>query len=284
MTHNADDVAPVQPPPPPTRPGREQAAKDCFARPTDKAVVAPELISAGVTQGRTVREVRRAEEQLTSRWADAAVIAELRTDGFAGPRYDRFAEDLSRYGLGVMQGWLHSGHAFKVTASRGYPLYPTEEELEEFALQHEAREQVAVMTVVKALPSFRQRALLGAGWTPEGGASITTYFMGACAYTLPGEIRARRAQRVRWAQQNQVDAELTTVRNSRAVTDAAVLATGNMWVRDVLARASDGAQPTLALTLDGYSQEEIAELLGLSSERAVEGRLHRWRQAERGML
>jgi hypothetical protein len=37
----------------------------------------------------------------------------------------------------------------------------------------------------------------------------------------------------------------------------------------------------VALTVDGYSQEEIVEPLGEASVRAVQGVLYRWRTKER---
>ncbi len=33
------------------------------------------------------------------------------------------------------------------------------------------------MTVALALPRFRHRAFVEGGWSYEGGASVTTYFM-----------------------------------------------------------------------------------------------------------
>jgi transposase len=59
-----------------------------------------------------------------------------------------------------------------------------------------------------------------------------------------------------------------------------VVVTGNGQVCDALARADDREAAIVALTVDGYTQEEIAEVLGEKSIRAVEGVLHRWRKKE----
>ncbi len=48
------------------------------------------------------------------------------------------------------------------------------------------------MTVAKALPRFKEHALAGGGLRFEGGASLPTYFTGACLYIFPNEFRARR--------------------------------------------------------------------------------------------
>jgi DNA-directed RNA polymerase specialized sigma24 family protein len=69
-----------------------------------------------------------------------------------------------------------------------------------------------------------------------------------------------------------------------AITDPAVLVTGDIRVREDLARAPKREADIVALTLDGYSQEEIKEILGVRSVRAVEGVLHRWRTKENQRL
>ncbi|GGT43628.1 sigma-70 region 4 domain-containing protein [Nonomuraea spiralis] len=61
-------------------------------------------------------------------------------------------------------------------------------------------------------------------------------------------------------------------------------ALGRIRVRDDLRRASERTRAIVALTIDGYSQEEIAELLGEASVRAVEGALYRWRKIEQQHL
>ncbi len=59
---------------------------------------------------------------------------------------------------------------------------------------------------------------------------------------------------------------------------------GNMRVRDDLERADARTRPIVALTIDGYTQEEIVELLDETSVRAVEGALYRWRAREKRHL
>jgi hypothetical protein len=60
-----------------------------------------------------------------------------------------------------------------------------------------------------------------------------------------------------------------------------VIATGNTRVCEQLQAADPRARAILALTIDGYQQDEIAELLGETSVRAVEGVLYRWRVQEK---
>jgi DNA-directed RNA polymerase specialized sigma24 family protein len=60
--------------------------------------------------------------------------------------------------------------------------------------------------------------------------------------------------------------------------DPAVVAAGNIRVLDDLHGLDERTAAVVALTIDGYSQDEIAEMLGVQSARAVEGILYRWRE------
>ncbi|MFY1573333.1 hypothetical protein ACN26Z_00365 [Verrucosispora sp. WMMD703] len=225
-------------------------------------------------------DTRRLQENLQRREADRLLLEDLAAGDFTGPRYRRFEDELAAYGMAVLRGWMHSGYVFTLSATRGFSLNPSEAELEELFRDSDAREELAIMTVALALPRFRKNALVGGGWRFEGGASLATYFMGACLYEFPNQMRTRRAQRRRWHLQDHGDPRLVTPAESN-VDDPAVITAGNQRVRDALTRAEARTAAVVALTLDGYSQEEMVELLGETSVRAVEGVLHRWRKKEK---
>jgi hypothetical protein len=227
-------------------------------------------------------DARMLEESLRRRAADQQLRDELARHDFSGRRYRRFEEELARYGTAVLRAWMHSGYIFRLVASRGFPLYPSAAELDVLCHDHEARDDLANMTVAVALPRFRKHALIGGGWTYEGGASLPTYFMGACLYVFPNEFRRCRAQDEKRKRQDRLDPAMT-VPESDPVHDPAVQAVGNIHVLERIAAAGRRARPIVALTIDGYSQEEIAELTGTQSARAVEGVLYRWRAREKGL-
>ncbi|MCZ0991773.1 RNA polymerase sigma factor [Streptomyces diastatochromogenes] len=207
---------------------------------------------------------------------DRRLVRLLAQDGFRGPRYDRFEEKLARYGISVLRAWMHSGFIFQLVAERGLGLRPHERELEELASNSDLREELATMTVACALARFRQRALVEGGWTFEGGASITTYFMGACVYAFPNEFRRYRASEQRHRRALQRQQQVYELPVSPLSTADEVL--GPQRVRDALKEISDPrARAALALVLDGYTHEEIQELLEATSVRAIEGLLYRWR-------
>ncbi|MFI6976759.1 hypothetical protein ACIBMX_48650 [Streptomyces phaeochromogenes] len=222
------------------------------------------------------RRVRRLQENLDRRMADERMVRLLAADGFTGTRYDRFEEELARYGISVLRGWMHSGFVFKLVALRGFDLKPDGLELDELVRDSELREELAMMTVAWALPVFRQRALVEGGWRAEGGAGIATYFMGACAYEFPNEYRRYRRQEKRW-RRGQASQDITTeVRSAVGCVEEEVLS--NLWVLDELKSIDDPRiQAAVALTVDDFSQEEIQQLLDAKSIRAVEGMLYRWR-------
>ncbi|MCI3928150.1 hypothetical protein [Streptomyces sp. AN091965] len=222
-------------------------------------------------------ETHRLQENIDRRAADQQMVLLLAQDGFAGRRYERFEEELARYGISVLRAWMHSGFLFQLLAAHGFDLHPDEREIEELARDSEVREELATMTVARALPRFRRRALVEGGWSHEGGASIATYFMGACAYEFPNEYRRHRSHQERWrraVRQAGATAERPTVNN------VASEVLGKLRVLDDLTDIGDPRMRTaVALTLDDYTQEEIKEILGASSVRAIEGLLYRWRTA-----
>jgi transposase len=64
------------------------------------------------------------------------------------------------------------------------------------------------------------------------------------------------------------------------VLDPEALTVGALQFREDLERLDPRSRAVLTLTLAGYSQDEIVELLGETSIRAVEGVLYRWRKEE----
>ncbi|WP_407838048.1 hypothetical protein ACE1OC_19355 [Streptomyces sp. DSM 116496] len=216
--------------------------------------------------------------------ADRQIVEVLAAEGFEGPQYVRFVEELVRYGISVLRGWMHSGFIFQLVADRGFSLSPQERDLDELARDSDVREELANMTVATALPRFRQRALVEGSWTFEGGASIATYFMGACVYDFPNEFRRHRAARERHRRALERQQDLyEPIAGGLSIADQVL---GNLGVLDALNSINNPtARAAVALTIDGYTQDEIRQMLDASSVRAIEGLLHRWRtkaKRERG--
>lgn len=221
-------------------------------------------------------EMRRRQASLERRSADQRLRDALAADYFAGPQYRRFEEELTAYGISVLRGWMQSGHIFKLTADRGFHLSPTEDELEELVRDSDAREELANMTVAVTLPQFRERSLVRGGWHVEGGATLTTYFMGATLYVFPNEFRQRRSYTRRYTKAGKAEAVMLEP-ISNPLCDPAVIALGGLRVADELRGLDKRTAAMVAAHLVGYGHEEIAEMFDVDSVRAVEGILYRWR-------
>ena len=132
-------------------------------------------------------------------------------------------------------------------------------------------------------PRFRDRALIGGGWRPDGGARLSTYFVGACLYEFPNQFRSRRDQAERWRRQDNCDPALVRAEADPA-GDPAALTAVRLWVQGKLCDLDPRARAVVTLKIEGYRQDEIAKILGEPSARAVEGVLYRWRAQQKKLL
>ena len=223
------------------------------------------------------KERRRLEEEAEAtrrRLADAALVQRLRHDGFNGLEFDNFTNEMAAYALSVMHGWLLSGHIFVLTARRGLGL---ENGTEFLSTRPETREELANMTVAVAWRRFHRDSLLGGGWQPEGGANITTYFMGACILEFPNIYRAQLNHDRKAV--DDVCEQLPMIPGHYEDPVREVLAIEHAV--QLLGGGSEREKAILTLVLDGYEYEEIAQMLAESSPRAVEGVVRRWRQRKK---
>lgn len=222
--------------------------------------------------GRVAHSVRDDNER---RRQDQQIIEVLRQDDFQGPRYDRFVNELARYAIAALCAWMHSGVIFQLVATRGFGGLPhNASDREKLASNHELRQELAHMTVAQALRRFRERALVEGDWDYRGGASVKTYFMGTCLFEFPNVYRNSRAseERRRQGQRRTMDEPF----QPHDTTDEAI---GNLWVLEVLKGIDDPrSREAAAMRFDGYSLEEIREMLDAPSVRAIEGLLYRLRK------
>ncbi|MFE7515205.1 RNA polymerase sigma factor [Streptomyces sp. NPDC057540] len=216
---------------------------------------------------------------LDRRKADHQLLQLLSEDQFRGSRYEIFENELARYAISVLKAWMYSGHIFTLVAGRGFGLSPHELDLERLHADGALREELATMTVALALPRFRQRALVEGGWTFEGGASIRTYFMGACLFCFPNEFRKHLAREAHDRRLLMLPENLDAILPSAPAVEDEIL--GRQRVRETIGDIDPNRlreKAVVALTVDGYTQEEIRDILDEQSVRAVEGLLHRWRK------
>lgn len=108
---------------------------------------------------------------------DAELVQDLRKQGFEGDDWNFFVNELARYGLAVIGGWLRNGLMASKCAEKkiAAPTLPGT-----VRDDWEALEEVAMETVAEAIIHFRDDVLLPGVWDPARGAALKTFFIGQC--------------------------------------------------------------------------------------------------------
>ncbi len=198
--------------------------------------------------------------------ADVVLRDRLRAAGCAGPVWELVATELARYGWSVLSAWLRTGDIAVKCGRQGRAVVLPDRWTEE------DRQDLVAATVYRGLLLFRA-GILADRWQPEAGASLRTYFVGACVLAFPTELRGWRSGERRYR------AAVTAV----AAADGSMLADAVALVeaRDALRVAIRDDPPRLRairqMSFDGHTPAEIAECLGITRG-AVNTALHRLRR------
>ena len=206
--------------------------------------------------------------------ADRAFLAELAAAGFAGPMFEVAETEFAAYGIAVIMAWTRTGQIFRKCQDIGRPL-------SEHAPQwtRDDRLEIAIETTARALHYFINNVLRAGKWDHRRGASLRTYFVGACLLQFPNAFEVWITEQRRWAQVN----------DGETILDDAVGGSDPQWadptgdvavrtcaVMDCLASIPDPQTRKAALLVlaHGASHAEAGAAVGLSAA-AVEGRLYR---------
>jgi hypothetical protein len=205
----------------------------------------------------------RARGALVDRLAgDRYLVGQLlRPANFAGPEWERAAEELVRYGVSVLTAWMLRGTIFEKCARRGRPIErPPADSLDEAEALSMAGEVVTV-----SLAHFRNEVLLAGRWDPSRGASLTTYFIGQCILRFPNIYR-------RWlatVRNVKFDEHLSIVEGRRHQTIEDDVIYDRLTTDALRLVKSEDARRAILLSGYGYTQSQIAERLG-KTDKAVE--------------
>ncbi|MDX3078434.1 ECF-type sigma factor [Streptomyces sp. MI02-7b] len=215
------------------------------------------------------------------RTADAALVTFLGRQGFKGPHYDTFINGLMDYGWRTLSGWSVNGLIFQRTARMGRPV-PAE--MVPAVWQYDDRTQVVTDTVLKGTTLFREHGLVRGKWNPNGGASLTTYFVGASILAFrPVFIRWYKAHHLGQAELDHRTADTDDVLNAqrdipdqRATDPAHAAATYDDITRLRPLLPDEQVREALSWVTLGYTHTEAATMVGLTPK-ALERRLARAR-------
>jgi DNA-directed RNA polymerase specialized sigma24 family protein len=212
--------------------------------------------------------------------ADQRLVNRLRQDGFAGPLYERAAAGLMDYSWRTISKWISTGEIFARSAYAGRPI-PENKRTTTWSLDD--RCEIATDTVIDGLCLFREHGLVRGKWTPLGGASLTTYSVGAALRSFrPVYSRWHRSRRQRHAEMVSItgrdgpDDPLMEIPDQKATDPYQAAATYDEAIR-IMRRIDDPqVRQGLLLRAQGYTQREAAAHLGLT-EKALERKTSRAR-------
>ncbi|MFI6100807.1 hypothetical protein ACIA8G_35105 [Lentzea sp. NPDC051213] len=238
------------------------------------------LLRAERITGKEAAEVEAAAVSLLRRAKDAILVEQLAAAGFAGPKYEVFEAELVAYALPILRSWLRRGLIFEYCMQRGRPVTVNAMDRAYLAENLEERLGLAGETIARALPVFREHALIQGGWTQEGGASLPTYFVGATLNEFPNVFRKWRGERDAWRHAHGYGLNADDLGGQPFGTDGedpGESVVSRQFVVDTLSGMPDNLREVaVRMVLGDESQAEAGEAAGLT-ERAVEGRLHRYR-------
>jgi DNA-directed RNA polymerase specialized sigma24 family protein len=218
------------------------------------------------------------EERLRRRQLDGLIVERLRTEGFVGKNYEKVVNRLTEYGYHTMNRWTATGEIFGKARQAGRPVPADKITL---TWTGEDRHGVSVDSVLGGLEVFRTYGLVQGRWTPDGGANLDTYFLGAV-------IRAFPRVYIRWFdshQRGQAELDHPTgegandpfaVPDQRATDPVHVAVTHDYVDRLLPLVKNPQVREALGWRALGYTQRQAADRVGLT-EKALERRISRVR-------
>lgn len=209
----------------------------------------------------------------------------LKEEGFQGPNYEEFESVLIDYGYGVINGWAKKGTLLaecRKKHARGLPpdgLLFTED------LDREQREDLVTDIVVAGIQRFTNASMRGGKWTPDGTASMKTYFIGGCLFSAVSPLAAlakelqKERQRMEFEQevaqhylsdQPLADPHMSAADFADAVVDSA-------RAQELWEGLSSQDLKLIEMKDSGLTYKEMASNLG-STPKGIESRLRRIRR------
>lgn len=190
---------------------------------------------------------------------DVDLITDLALAKFEGDLWDRFANEIAKYGYAVIWNWTVRGLIFAHCKTKGFGGLP---ELVRPITVEEAQE-LANETVAKAVHHFRRDVLMKRKWDPRKGATLRTYFIGQCIIQFPNIYRSWHRQELRNEFALVDDLELLDAEidaPDRRVIAGIVGSEAMATIKDPRVRK------VMFMTAEGWSQAEIAKQMGVTAK------------------
>lgn len=201
--------------------------------------------------------------------ADAELYRRFSAGELTAAEHDHFFTELAKSAYGPLMGMLATGRVFDLCARQNRPVGPPP-----YDWSPDDRTELVLETVAKALQRFAIQPSSGRGWTPRGGASIRTYFMGTCIQTFPGVYRRWQREHRSWRRAEVSDDVAESVTSPG--NDPQDIVVTRMTLDAELKGLDPLTAKVLTMSSLGYSHSDIARTLN-TEPRAVEGVLYRHR-------
>jgi DNA-directed RNA polymerase specialized sigma24 family protein len=210
-------------------------------------------------------DVHAAVDSQGRRCGDKKLWEELAAEDFAGPIWECFVNELADYGYGVMQAWLRTGAIFEQCRRKGLPIAAPAATWSE-----DDCHDLATESVIAAIKMYQTKSL--PKWAPDGGASLRTYFTGACILVFPTVYRSwqrkQRDQLACHAGGSGADLDDLGAPLSPPPGQPCDLILLRHQIREGLANLDERTRTVIIAHDYGYTHDEIADILS-SNEQIV---------------
>jgi DNA-directed RNA polymerase specialized sigma24 family protein len=219
-------------------------------------------------------------ENAARRLADRDLVDQLAATGFTGPVFEVTVNEFAAYGVATLMAWMRTGEITRKCLSRGRPLPGAERVTATWS--RDDRLEIAVETTARALRYFVDEVLKPARWNYRRGATLRTYFVGACLLQFPNVYEVWVNEQKRWGAVDLVEPGTEeTAGQGRGDVAWADPTAGDVihrqHVREMLEGIRDPQSRKAAqMVMLGYEHAEAGAELGLTAA-AVGARLYRLR-------
>jgi hypothetical protein len=215
-----------------------------------------------------------------SRAADGALIEALQEASFQGDAWDRFAGELARYALPIINSWIASLRIFAKCTEKGMgcPGPPHNIRL----LSEDNASEMAHEIIARALNRFRDQVLRQGRWSPAHGATLSFMVITQCICQFPNVYRHWQIENEQTVTDQRIEEELEFM--DPGPDDEP---TGLIVAREEIAHALEHyvkdprVEHGLLLKSWEYTSRESAEMLGVTKN-ALDVVLKRYWRTLRG--
>lgn len=233
------------------------------------------------------RQQRPGRAQAQDRLDQAALVEQVLFEDSLDDDRLRFArrqlhDDLWLYAWPVLKAFIRTARMNQLLRrydpSRFVAVRPEDQVV--LRSSEEERDALAIDVIGRAIKDFDRTAIAGRKWSPTGGASLRTYFIGTCAlnfqraYKKWSKSRGNKLDRV--ARKHNIDLERVAEDVAALTPDLATHAAQRIAVSELIKMAQPQTKVILGLIMQDLTFVQIAAVLGLTTG-AVEQRMRRFR-------